>query len=260
MLLALLLLAGLCACGEKSEGPFRALEVVGTKHYCGICRGGDKLAPVILAAVEALAGTGTLSALSVKWLGSDRICMDGNAAALSELEELPEPRTLIFGIPSEFHPLGYLEYDEPRGFAADIAAAVGELLGWEVRLLCISPDEVGSQLNSGNIDCAMGFDSNLDHAEKFTIGGCFLESDILLAVRSESEVRKPKDLEGCRIGTINDPVVLKAIRGDEKITKYATGATEYLSLPRCIEALDLGWCSAVVLDSLMLTYYQMQEK
>ena len=256
LLLVLVMLAGLCACGSKTAAPFRTLETVGTKHYGSICRGGDKLAPVLLAAVETLAGNGTLSALSAKWLGSDRTCLEGDAAALSRLEELPEPRTLIFGVESDFFPLGYMENDEVRGFCADIAAAIGELLDWEVRLLCIQPDEVGAQLNSGNIDCALGFDTGLVSASKFTVGDCFLESDIILAVRSESEIHKMRDLNGLRVGTISDPVILKALRADEKLTKHAAGATEYLSLPRCIEALDKDWCAAVVLDSLMLAYYR----
>lgn len=256
LILATLLLAGLCACGSKTAAPFRALETVGTKHYSAVCRGGDKLALTLMAAMETLAGNGTLSALSVRWLGSDRICMEGDAAALSRLEELPEPRTLIFGVEAGFLPLGYTENDEVCGLCADIAKAVGELLGWEIRLLGIDAEEVGAQLNSGNIDCALGFDSGLVSTSKFTVGDCFLESDIILAVRSESETKKLRDLDGTRIGTIDDPIILKAIRADEKITKHAAGATEYLSLDRCIEALDKGWCSAVVLDSLMLAYYR----
>ena len=259
-LLAALLLVSLCACGKESTSAFRTLETVGTKHYSVICRGGDRLAPVIHAAVETLAGNGTISALTVQWLGSNHCAMKGDAGAFAALTELPEPRVLNIGVESEFYPIAYEENGEIRGFSADLSRAIGQLLGWEVRITGITPGEVGTQLASGNIDCAVGFDSGLLSASKYDIGSCFMESDILLAVRAESEVRRIRDLSDCRIGTVSDPSVISALRADEKITKYAAGATEYLSLPRCIEALDLGWCSAVVLDSLMLTYYQMQEK
>ena len=58
ILLAFLLLLPLCACGKEETGAFRSLQVVGTRQYCAICRGGDKLAPVINAAVQTLAGNG----------------------------------------------------------------------------------------------------------------------------------------------------------------------------------------------------------
>lgn len=256
LLLALLLLAGLCACRQDSTAPFRTLEVIGTKNYCGICRGGDKLAPVIGAALETLAGSGKLSAVTAAWLGKDRSCLKGNAGALAALEELPEPRTLIFGVEKDFYPMAYEENGEIRGLCPDLARAIGELLDWDVMVLAIGPDEVEAQLSSGNIDCALGFDAGLVSASKYTAGDCFLQSDILLAIRTESEIKSIRQLKGCRVGTIGDPVVLKAVRSSEKLTKYASGATEYLSLSRCFDALDKGWCSAVVADELMLAFYR----
>lgn len=256
LFLALLLLLSFCACGREDDSRYRTLEVVGQKHYCCICRGGDKLAPVVNAALETLAGNGTLSALSAARLGSDRISLDGDVGALDALEELPEPRTLIFGVESDFYPVAYMENGEVKGLCADIAAAIGTLLGWDVMVLSIGPDEVGDQLNSGNIDCALGFDFALVSASKYAVGDCFMESDLILAAPADSEIRRVRDLKGCRVGTVNDPTILKAVRSDEKLTKYADGATEYLSLPRCLDALDKGWCSAVVLDALMLAFYR----
>ena len=52
------------------------------------------------------------------------------------------------------------------------------------------------------------------------------------------------------------PAVLAAVRSSEKLTKFASGATEYLSIERCVNALDMGWCAAIVMDSLMLSYYR----
>ena len=259
ILLVFLLLLPLCACGKEETGAFRSLEVVGTRKYCAICRGGDKLAPVINAAMQTLAGNGTIAALTTKWLGSNRCCLKGDPGAFAALTELPEPRVLNVGVENEFYPIAYTKNGTMQGLSVDIGAAVGTLLGWEVRFFGISPDEVGTQLSSGNIDCAIGFDAALVKADQYSVGECYMESSILLAVRTESEIRRVKELSGTRVGTISDPAVLKALRSDEKITKYASGATEYLTLPRCIEALDLGWCSAVVLDSIMLAYYQLQD-
>lgn len=258
LLLALVLLFSLCACGKEKNEMFRILQTVGTKHYCIVCRGGDKLAPVISAALETLAGNGSLSALTAQWLGSNRCVLDGDSGAFAALTEQPAPRTLNVGVETDFYPVAYAENGEARGLSVDIARSIGNMLGWDVKFIFISPEEVGTQLASGNVDCAIGFDSGLVSASKYEISPCYMESDILLAVRTDSSIRKLKDLSGQRVGTVSDPSVISALRADEKLTKYASGATEYLSMTRCIEALDKGWCGAVALDSLMIAYYQLQ--
>lgn len=255
LLLALIILLSFCACGKEETTGFRALEVIGTKHYSAICRGGDTLAPLIRASLEVLSANGSLSSISARWLGKDRNALEGDPNAFKTLEEIPKQRTLIFGVETDFNPIAFQENGEVKGMSVDIANAIGALIGWETMILEISADDVAAQLASGNIDCAIGFDSSLVNSEKYSVCGTFLESDILVAVRSDSELSRVKDLSGTRIGTINDPAVLKAVRSSEKVTKYATGATEYLSLQRCISAMDSGWCSAVALDSLMLSYY-----
>ena len=86
ILLALVMLAALAGCGQTEFASFRALEVIGEKQFCAICRGGDKLAPVIEAALATLAGNGTLPSITARWLGKDRSCLEGDSGALRALE------------------------------------------------------------------------------------------------------------------------------------------------------------------------------
>ena len=255
-LLLLALLASLSGCGQTEVSAFRALEVLGEKQFCAICRGGDKLAPLIDAALKALAANGRLSAITTRWLGKDRSCMEGDAGALRALEEMPTERRLIIGVETDYDPIAFEENGTLRGMSVDLAEAIGELIGWEVMLLPIESEAVAAQLSSGNVDCALGFDSGIVSASKYSVGEPYLKSDIVLAVRSESEIRRVRDLDGSRVGVIHDPAVLSAVRSSEKLTKHASGATEYLSISRCINALDNGWCAAVAMDSLMLSYYR----
>ena len=254
--LLLALLASLAGCGQPEVSAFRALEVLGEKQFCAICRGGDKLAPLIDAALKTLAGNGQLSAISVRWLGKDRCCMEGNPAAMRDLTEMPTERKLIIGVETDYDPIAFEENGVLQGMSVDLAQALGTLIGWEIMLLPITAEDVEAQLSSGNVDCALGFDGGVVKASKYSVGDAYLKSDIVLAVRSESEIRRVKDLDGCRVGVIHDPAVLTAVRSSEKLTKHASGATEYLSIGRCINALDNGWCAAVAMDSLMLSYYR----
>ena len=256
MLLLLALLFSLGGCGQTEYAGFRALEVIGEKQFCAICRGGDKLAAVVQAALATLAANGTLSAITTRWLGTDRSCLEGDAGALAALEELPEPRRLIIGVEKDYYPLGYSENGALRGMNVDLANALGELLGWEILILPIGSEEISAHLVSGNVDCALGFDGSLVSASKFSVSEPYLKSDIIVAVRSESEIKRLRDLKDARVGVVNDGAVINAVRASEHLTKYAAGATQYLSVDRCVNALDNGWCAALAMDSLMLSFYR----
>ena len=92
IVLLLALLASLAGCGQTEVSAFRALEVLGEKQFSVICRGGDKLAPLIGAALKTLAGNGQLASISARWLGKDRCCLEGDASALRDL--LSDPAAL----------------------------------------------------------------------------------------------------------------------------------------------------------------------
>lgn len=257
LLVSLLLLLSLCACGETESGPYRALAELGEKRYSLICRRGDRLAPLIDAAMYALWTDGRLSGASLRWLGQDSIALSGGdpAEALpgaQEGEEGQSVRTLIFGVERDFDPMSYESGEDLVGMSVDIGLAVAELLGMEAAFQPISPAEVATQLASGNIDCALGFDPAEVDGEKYSVGVCYLTSTMVLAARTESPVRSLADLKDLRIGTIEDPLLSNAIRDNSQITRYASGATVYLTPGRCMEALDKGWCAAVAMDRIML--------
>ncbi|MBQ7144329.1 MAG: transporter substrate-binding domain-containing protein [Oscillospiraceae bacterium] len=266
LLLALALLASLCGCGAEDEGAYLTLETLGEKRYSLICRKDDRLAPLLDAAMEAIYRSGRLSAICTRWLGADRIALSGGDPAETlpevtptptpeEWEEAPEVRTLIFGVERDFDPMAFGDADAGtlRGMSVEIAQALAQTLGMEVAWQPISPSEVGTQLSSGNIDCALGFDPGEVDPDKYTVGTSYLTSELVLAVRRGGAVKSLKDIRGERVGTIDDPMIEAAIRADENVTRVASGATVYLTPERCMEALDKGWCAAVAMDSIMLS-------
>jgi len=261
-LLILALVFSLCAltaCGDGDSKAYRVIETIGTKEYGSVCRYGDKAAAVVDAAMQVLSANGTLSSISVDWLGEDLISIEGDAEALVKLGETLEepiaPRKLIVGVEADMKPISFTEAGTTVGMSPAIAYAIGDLVGWEIQIIPISDGEVGTHLSAGNIDCAMGFGTENINAEKYSVGLSYMESEIALAVYSDSEVKKIKDLKEQRVGTICDPSVQSAILANEKLTKYASGATVYLSTTRCMNALEKGWCGAVALDSLLLSRY-----
>ena len=102
----------------------------------------------------------------------------------------------------------------------------------------------------------MGFDARLVSADSYSVGEGFLRSDIVLAVRSGSEIKSVKDIDGRRVGIVDDTAIERLLRSDEKLSKYSSGSTTYVSARQCVKAMDMGWCRAVVMDNIMLSYYE----
>ena len=264
LLLALALLAGLCGCGRAEVSKYKILSVLGTKRYSVIYRKDDRLAETVDTAMETLAANGTLSAISTRWLNRNAITLEGSLptpalpGADAETEEDADAapaRTLIVGVEQNFAPMAYYEQDGGlRGMSIEIADALGALLNWEVRYQPISPADIETQLASGNVDCALGFDPGEVSASKCTVGVTYMESDVVVAALTNSDYGRIKDLRGMSIGTIDDPVVIRYIRADEDLARYAGGATVYVSLQRCMTSLENDWCAAVAMDRIMLEY------
>ncbi len=257
-ILALILVAALClglaGCGKEQIGSYTVLEEIGEKQYASIYRSNDIISEVVEAALSNLAATGTLSRISSTWLGSDYIQLEGDIAALSEVE-MPPNRTLIIGVDTDAPPFAYTSGDSLSGFTVDIARAIGSLLGWDVKILPVKSSEISTQLSSGNIDCALGFAPECVDAANYTLGEVLMESTVVIAVPENSDVKNIRRIRGERIGTISDPALEAAISSHDKISKHSDGATVYVTPPRCISAMENGWCVAIVMDILMLKAY-----
>ena len=254
LLLGAALALCLCACGEDPS-VYVIIDTVGEKNYGTIFRLNDRVAEPVSAAMSVLAASGELSIYSTQWLGQDVITLRGSADALTALEEPPQPRTLIVGVEEDMIPLSYLRDGEYAGMSVDIAKAIGRLLGWEIRIQPVSSQDLAAQLSSGNIDCALGFGVESVRADAYTLGECYMTSEVVLMTRTDNDVHRIKDLKGEKIGSVKDAAIIAALQGNDKVVKYAESVTAYLSPTRCMNALNNGWCAAVAMDRIMIKAY-----
>lgn len=255
LLLAAAVCLSLCGCGEEPVGPYAVLEEIGTKEYAAIYRTDDVIPQVVEAAISSLAATGTLSRLAAQWLGSSEyIGFEGDFSALNEVE-MPAPRTLMVGVDTDSPPFAYTSGGELVGFTVDLGNAIGSVIGWDVRIIPVRSDEIETQLSSGNIDCALGFSPLCVDPTAYEVGTVLMKSEVVIAVPESSDVKSIRRIRGERIGTISDPALEEAINAHSKIVKHSDGATVYVTPPRCISAMENGWCVAIVMDILMLRAY-----
>ena len=273
ILLAVCMMLGLCGC--HGDSAIRELESIGTKRYGVVFRQGDRAAQAVSEAMDELSESGKLSELSLRWLGSDMISYTSvsfDSANPAEPSQSPdqsgesgeEPqsartpasntisRTLIVGVEAEYYPLTYSENGGVKGMCADIAQELGSLLGWDIKLYPIKSSELASQLNSGNIDCAIGVGTEYIDPAGFTLGPVFMKSEIVVVSKNGGDYRTTRSLEGAAVGTAGDMSVLSALGNTDKITKYTDSFLAYESPAACLEALGRGEIAAAAMDRLML--------
>ena len=256
-LLALCLMLGLCACGGAGYG-VNTVQVLVQQDYSLAFRNNDTVYFYVTAALSVLAAEGKVDELSMKWLGRSDINFAKQGDALEKLQP-PEPQDLILGVDINSFPMAYLSNGEYWGFDVELAMAVCDKLGWNLKMQTIEKENVYVELSSGNIDVAWGgiaLDPQEVEDGKYTQYGPYIHNDIVVAARNGSNVWNKLRLNGRKMVMCSTPEALDALNADPRlvkrlgqITRLAGGTAE------CFEYLYSGKCDVVLTDSTALDYF-----
>ncbi len=257
ILLLLCMVLGMCACGGPSYG-VNVVQTLVEQDYSLAFRTNDPIYFYVAAAISVLAAQGKVDALAIKWLGSPALNFEKQADAL-EILQPPEPQDLIIGVDINSFPMAYVSNGEYWGLDVELAMAVCELLGWNLKIQAIEKEDVYIELSSGNIDVAWGgIALNPEEVEQglYTQHGPYIHNDIVVATRNGSSVWNKMRLNGRKMCMPSTPEARAALETDEKlikrlgqITRLSNGTTE------CFENLYAGRCDVVLTDSTALDYF-----
>ncbi len=256
--LALLMLLGLCACGDTLSYKVRSAVTLVEQEYSLAFRNDDPLRSYVVAAIEELNAEGRIAELSRKWFGRDAVDFGKKEDALSALEP-PAAHKLLLGVDINSFPMAYMQGGNYWGFDVELAGFVCEKLGWTLQVIPIDKENVYVELYSGNIDVAWGgvaLDQKELDAEKYTQYGPYIENDIVIAVRDGSRVSGASGLKGLTVAMPTTPEARAALETQPKlmdslgqITRMPGGTAD------CFAALYAGDCEAVLTDSTAMLYY-----
>ena len=257
ILLSLALLCCCAGCGSSGYG-VKVVETLVEQDYSLAFRVGDPTQDYVVACLQVLGAEGKIDELAVKWFGERIIRFDRDAAALERFEAI-EPRTLIIGADINSFPMAYLHQGEFWGFDVELAIAVCERLGWELKIQPIEKEDVYVELSSGNIDVAWGgIALNQQEIDQglYSQYGPYVHNDIVIASRDGSFLYNGLMLNGKRLAMCSTTESLEALNSNEKlaarlsqVTRLAGGTTE------CFQYLYSGKCDAVLTDTTALYYY-----
>ena len=213
-----------------------------------------KVVSVMLCAAmtaAVLAGCGSSSAETVSEDTSaaaeeteDAAAEETGGTAEADTEE-SAGGTLVMGTNAEFPPYEYYEGQEVVGIDAEMAAAVAEKLGMELKIEDMAFDSLIPALSSGKVDIvAAGMTVTEDRLASVNFSDTYATGIQAIIVTEDSDIASADDLVGKTIG------VQQGTTGD----LYATdveGATieRYAKGMEAVQSLSQGKIDAVIIDN-----------
>lgn len=174
---------------------------------------------------------------------------------MNSLEKVQENGYLILGLDDTFAPMGFRDNDgNVVGFDIDLAKAVAEKLGVELRIQSIEWDSKVLELNAGNIDMIWnGLTITTERLETILFSDPYLNNRQIILVKSGTTMDSLADLAGLKVGVQIDSSGQSALEDNDA---FAT-IDEMIKFNTFTEALldlDSGRVNAIVIDEIMGRY------
>lgn len=168
----------------------------------------------------------------------------------SKKEEVND-NILVIGLDDSFPPMGFRnENNEIVGFDIDIAKAVCEKLGMEMKLQQISWASKEQELNSGNIDCIWnGFAYTEERAKTMTLTENYIKGENYFILKNKDVAKSQDELVGKKIGVqtgSNQQLDLEKSEFGKnvEIIQYSDNLTAFMDLET--GGIDAIFCSSII--------------
>ncbi|MCC8358152.1 MAG: transporter substrate-binding domain-containing protein [Oscillospiraceae bacterium] len=254
LLLCFVLLLGLAACsGGTSGNGYRIIDSFSAEgSYVIAFREGDQIADYVTAAMYELAASGSLRSLSNSWFGENLIALRGQSGAMDELWDTVPERTITVGIDITNMPMSYASGDGYSGFDVELASYICGYLGWSMNLYPIDISDADIELNSGNIDMAMGV-SGANQTSGFDYSPAYLTSQYVLVTSTSTRIHRKSGLRNKILGvTVADMTVLQQ---DESFMNSLGAVVYQTDTDGLFQALKNGEVDGILVSSVVAAYY-----
>lgn len=166
------------------------------------------------------------------------------ACGSKEEEKADEKETLVMATNAEFPPYEYYEGEDVVGIDAEMAAAVAEELGMELKIEDMAFDSIIPAVESGKADMGVaGMTVTEDRLKNVNFSDTYAEATQVVIVKEDSDIAGPDDLTGKKVGvqlgTTGD--IYASDIEDATVEQYNKGF-------EAVQALSQGKIDAVVID------------
>lgn len=169
--------------------------------------------------------------------------------------------TLAVGFDKSYPPYGYVGDDgEFTGFDLDLAKAVCDKNGWDLKLEAIDWDAKDALMGSGAINCIWNGFTMEGREDDYTFSEPYMYNEQVIVVRADSNIKTEKDLSGKTVITQVDSAALDVLENDKAELKSTFKSLETIGdYNNAFMKLESGQVDAVACD-LSIAGYQMAAK
>ncbi len=205
----------------------------------------------IVAAMAALAFSAALLAG----------CAGGNDAQQSADNGSNDAFTLVVGFDQSYPPYGFVGDDgEFAGFDLDLAKAVCEKNGWNLKLEPIDWDSKDALLGSGSINCIWNGFTMEGREDQYTFSDPYMLNEQVVVVKADSGIDSLDGLSGKVVMTQVDSAALDVLEGDQaELAATFQDLQTIADYNNAFMQLESGAVNAVACD-LSIADYQMAAK
>lgn len=218
----------------------------------------------------ALAGVLSVSLLAGCGSKTDSSGTDSNAAANgsaagsgvsaddTSLKYIQDKGELVLGLDDSFPPMGYRDdNNEIVGFDIDVAKAVCEKLGVELKVQPVDWESKEIELNAKNIDCIWnGMSYSEERNENMSLSIPYMENHMALVVRPDDSIKSIDDMSGKVLALQSGSTAEEALDSEDgaalkneiaNVNGFDTNLTALLDL-------DTKSSDAVLMDDVVAEY------
>ena len=205
-------------------------------------KGNDEFLDKINGALKELKEDGTIDSIMDNYIGEDA----GKTPYESPEDVDRSNGTLVMATNAEFEPYEYHEGDDIVGIDADIAQAICDKLGYELKIEDMEFDSILPAVQSGKADFgAAGMTVTEDRATQVDFSDSYYTGVQVIIVTDDSDITEPDDLKGKKIGvqqgTTGD-IYSTDDFGDDIVERFNKGM-------EAVQALKQGKIDAVIIDN-----------
>lgn len=182
-------------------------------------------------------------------------CLTGCSFGQKGWKYIEDKGVLVVGLDATFAPMGFTENGEIVGFDIDLAKAVGEELGVEIKFQPISWDAKEMELSSKRIDCIWNGMSKTPEREKnMALTQPYLNNKIVIMGKDASKIKSLDDLKGLKIGTQAKSASLEALQASEIYDDVKKNVTEMPTYDEIILDMKAGRIDVMIVDEVLGEY------